>query len=340
MSEDQAAGFVLRVISGPLAGQTAHIPGDRPLLVGRAPESDLSISSDGELSALHFSVEQIDGSYLLRDLGSRNGTQVNRERAREVSLRDGDEIRAGATLFAVVRHEPSRRYAPTEPAPPSRRARTEPVPSSRRARTEPVPSSRRARTEPAPPSRRPRRTGIPATGSPFTASARARLRQERSPLFAVVDAARDPRIRLLLGEAGEQTASLYTGFQGEILADVGPTLVHLPPGSTLLDALVDCGWGDSWGVFLTSNRPFGDVRKHLRRFLLVESGTGKQQYFRFYDPRVLRGFLPTCGPRKVEALFEEIEAFAMEAEDPGKLLRFTAQGGKAIREESALERGS
>ncbi|KYF97358.1 hypothetical protein BE20_38830 [Sorangium cellulosum] len=156
----------------------------------------------------------------------------------------------------------------------------------------------------------------------------------------MVDAARDPRIRLLLGEAGEQTASLYTGFQGEILADVGPTLVHLPPGSTLLDALVDCGWGDSWGVFLTSNRPFGDVRKHLRRFLLVESGTGKQQYFRFYDPRVLRGFLPTCGPRKLEALFEEIEAFAMEAEDPGKLLRFTAQGGKVIREEAALERGS
>ncbi|WP_437899675.1 DUF4123 domain-containing protein [Sorangium sp. So ce124] len=305
MSEDQEAGLVLRVISGPLAGQTARIPGDRPLLVGRAPESDLSIASDGELSALHFSVEQIDGSYLLRDLGSRNGTHVNRERAREVSLRDGDEIRAGGTLFAVARREVSRRYAPTEPAPPSRRAR---------------------------------RTAALATGAPFAASARARLRQERSPLFAVLDAARDPRIRLLLGEAGEQTASLYTGFQGEILADVGPTLVHLPHGSRLLDALVDGGWGDCWGVFLTSDRPFGDVRKHLRRFLLVESGTGKQQYFRFYDPRVLRGFLPTCGPRKLEALFEEVEAFAMEAEDPGKLLRFTARGGKAVREESALER--
>ncbi|WP_437625849.1 DUF4123 domain-containing protein [Sorangium sp. So ce1151] len=311
MSEDQEPGFLLRVISGPLSGQTARIRGDRPLLVGRAPESDLSIASDGELSALHFSVEEIDGSYLLRDLGSRNGTQVNRERAREVSLRDGDEIRAGATLFAVVRREASGangangRCAPTRPAPPSRRSR---------------------------------RTAVVATGAPFTASARARLRQERAPLFAVLDAARDPRIRLLLLEAGEQSASLYTGFQGEILADVGPTLVHLPQGSSLLDALIDSGWGDSWGVFLTSNRPFGDVRKHLRRFLLVESGTGKQQYFRFYDPRVLRSFLPTCAPRKLEALFEEIKSFAMEAEDPGKLLRFTAQGGKAIREESALER--
>ncbi|MGK3995341.1 DUF4123 domain-containing protein [Sorangium sp. So ce1024] len=305
MSEDQEAGFLLRVISGPLAGQTARIPGDRPLLVGRAPESDLSIAADGELSALHFSVERIDGSYLLRDLGSRNGTQVNRERAREVPLRDGDEIRAGATLFTVVRRESNGRCSPTRPAPPSRRTR---------------------------------RTVAVATGAPYAASARARLRQERSPLFAVLDAARDPRIRLLLVEADEQTASLYTGFQGELLADISPTLVHLPPESPLLDALVDSGWGDGWGVFLTSNRPFGDVRKHLRRFLLVESGTGKQQYFRFYDPRVLRRFLPTCSPPKVEALFEEIESFAMEAEDPGKLLRFTARGGKAVREESALDR--
>ncbi|WP_437736610.1 DUF4123 domain-containing protein [Sorangium sp. So ce1335] len=308
MSEDQEAGFLLRVISGPLAGQTARIPGDRPLLVGRAPESDLPIAVDGELSALHFSVEQIDGSYLLRDLGSRNGTQVNRERAREVPLRDGDEIRAGATLFTVVRREPNGangRCTPTQPAPPSRRAR---------------------------------RTVAVATGAPYAASARARLRQERAPLFAVLDAARDPRIRLLLVEAGEQAASLYTGFQGELLADISPTLVHLPRESSLLDALIDSGWGDGWGVFLTSSRPFGDVRKHLRRFLLVESGAGKQQYFRFYDPRVLRGFLPTCGPRKTEALFEEIESFAMEAEDPGKLLRFTAQGGKAIREESTLDR--
>ncbi|WP_437680481.1 DUF4123 domain-containing protein [Sorangium sp. So ce131] len=312
MSEDQEAGFLLQVTSGPLAGQTARIPADRPLLVGRAPESDLSVASDGELSALHFSVEQLDGGYLLRDLGSRNGTQVNRERARTTPLHEGDEIRAGATVFSVVR-------------------------GARRASSRPS-SFACAPTKPAPPSRRSRRTAPAASGAPFAASARQRLQQERSPLFAVLDAARDPRIRLLLGEAGEQSASLYTGIQGEILADVGPTLVHLPHGSRLLDALIDCGWGDSWGVFLTSNRPFVDVRKHLRRFLLVESGTGKQQYFRFYDPRVLRRFLPTCEPRKVEALFEEIEAFAMEAEDPGKLLRFTAHGGKAVREESPLER--
>ncbi|MGK4006040.1 DUF4123 domain-containing protein [Sorangium sp. So ce1036] len=312
MSEDREAGFLLRVTSGPLAGQTAHIPGDRPLLVGRAPESDLSIAGDVELSALHFSVEQLDGSYLLRDLGSRSGTQVNRERAREVSLREGDEIRAGGTLFTVVRGEPSPCGAAANP--------------------------RCAPTEPAPPSRRSRRIAAIARGAPFAASARERLRQERAPLYAVVDAARDPRIRLLLGAADEHTASLYTGFQGEILADVGPTLVHLPRGSSLLDALVDGGWGDSWGVFLTSHRPFGDVRKHLHRFLLVESGTGKQQYFRFYDPRVLRRFLPTCGPRKLEALFEPIESFAMEAEDPGKLLRFTAQRGRAIREELPLTR--
>ena len=43
-------------------------------------------------------------------------------------------------------------------------------------------------------------------------------------------------------------------------------------------------------------------------------------------------------PRQLEALFEGIEAFAMEAEDPARLLRFTAQGGRAAREELALAR--
>jgi hypothetical protein len=308
MSEHQEAILLLRIASGLQVGETARVPGDRPLLVGRAPESDLLIASDGELSALHFSVEQADGGYLLRDLGSRNGTRVNRERVREAMLRDGDEIRAGATTFVVAQRAvgaSARAPAPTAPSPPTRPARP-------------------ARRTPS--------------GAPFTEAARRLLREERSPLYAVLDAARDPRIRLLLGEAGEQIASLYAGFQGEILGDVGPTLVHLPHGSPLLDTLVDNGWGESWGVFLTSGHPFIEVRKHLRRFLLIESGAGKQMYFRFYDPRVLRGFLPSCRPRQIEALFEEIESFTMEAEEPRKLLRFTAQAGKVVREESALAR--
>ena len=46
-------------------------------------------------------------------------------------------------------------------------------------------------------------------------------------------------------------------------------------------------------------------------------------YFRFYDPQMLRLFLPTCGLRQREQIFGEIEVFLVAGRD-GELLRLTA----------------
>ena len=40
--------------------------------------------------------------------------------------------------------------------------------------------------------------------------------------------------------------------------------------------------------------------------------TGEEVYFRFYDPRVLRVFLPTCSVRQKAELFGEIRSFLLE----------------------------
>jgi hypothetical protein len=51
--------------------------------------------------------------------------------------------------------------------------------------------------------------------------------------------------------------------------------------------------------------------------LLVErERDGKLLYFRFYDPRVLRRFLPTCDAEQLRQLFGPIDAFVMEGDDP------------------------
>lgn len=39
-------------------------------------------------------------------------------------------------------------------------------------------------------------------------------------------------------------------------------------------------------------------------------------YFRFYDPRVLRRFLPVCTPDQLYAFFGPIDYFLFEDEDP------------------------
>lgn len=165
--------------------------------------------------------------------------------------------------------------------------------------------------------------------------ARAALAAEAAPLFAVLDAARDPRVRSLVREAAEEVQSLYDGAEGQALADAAPYLVHLSRGGSLLDRLVREGWGQSWGVYLTSDRPFVEVRRHLRRLLFVRAeGERKRLYFRFYDPRVLRVFLPTCDVRQTDEVFGEIGSFLMEGED-GEPIRFTRPAPRPHRTASA-----
>ncbi len=148
------------------------------------------------------------------------------------------------------------------------------------------------------------------------------LRREDEPLFAVLDAARSPRILKLLQGAKPEYESLYEGPEGEELAEVAPYLVSLPRDSELLERLVLGGWGESWGCFLTSPQPFTETRRHLRKFLLVQDErTGRQLYFRFYDPRVLRAFLPTCTAEQRAGFFGPLGSFLVEGAR-GELLRF------------------
>jgi hypothetical protein len=84
------------------------------------------------------------------------------------------------------------------------------------------------------------------------------------------------------------------------------------------------GWGRRWGIYLTSLRPFKEVRTQLRRHLMVEDEESRRRmYFRYYDPATLRVFLPSCTPRQAVELFGPLRAFFAEGED-GEVLRFDA----------------
>jgi pSer/pThr/pTyr-binding forkhead associated (FHA) protein len=67
------------------------------LTVGRADSNNLPIKDDA-VSRVHASVERIAGQYLVRDLGSSNGTFVNGERIiADRTLHPDDEITVGHT---------------------------------------------------------------------------------------------------------------------------------------------------------------------------------------------------------------------------------------------------
>ena len=165
---------------------------------------------------------------------------------------------------------------------------------------------------------------MPISGAPMLHDQLiALMRRDAQPLFAILDAARDIKILNLLLKHQPQCQSLYEGAQGAKLAQVAPYLVELPHDSPFLEVLVREGWGNSWGVYLTCDQDFAVVRRHLRHFLEVTLPEGKQVYFRFYDPRVLRVYLPTCTPDETRAFFGPIRSYFIEGAEPEQLLQFS-----------------
>jgi pSer/pThr/pTyr-binding forkhead associated (FHA) protein len=62
---------------------------------GRHPESDIFLD-DITVSRRHAEISHsAEGEFVLRDVGSLNGTYVNRERIEEARLAPGDEVQIG-----------------------------------------------------------------------------------------------------------------------------------------------------------------------------------------------------------------------------------------------------
>jgi len=85
---------VLVVTRGPNIG-ARYLLADSVVRAGRHPESDIFLD-DITVSRRHVEISPAHGgAYSLRDVGSLNGTYVNRERIDEVQLSPGDEVQIG-----------------------------------------------------------------------------------------------------------------------------------------------------------------------------------------------------------------------------------------------------
>ncbi|MGH3854701.1 MAG: glycogen accumulation regulator GarA [Pseudonocardiaceae bacterium] len=89
-----AAGSALLVVKrGPNAGSRFLL--DRPTTsAGRHPESDIFLD-DVTVSRRHAEFHREGGEFLVVDVGSLNGTYVNREPVDNATLANGDEVQIG-----------------------------------------------------------------------------------------------------------------------------------------------------------------------------------------------------------------------------------------------------
>ncbi|MGA2703392.1 MAG: DUF4123 domain-containing protein [Isosphaeraceae bacterium] len=302
--------LILEVTSGPDAPRSFVIEAGKEVQVGRMAPAQILLANDPTVSRRHFALVFDGQNCRIRDLGSTHGTTVNGLPVSESLVTEGDLIMAGTTgLRVVIGEDFTTEALPLAPdAPPPIELAPTVVAG--------VVTQEHEIIEPT-----------------IHDQVLEILRSQKEPLFAILDAARDPIVHLRIHECPEQKQSLYEGPEAARLAFVAPYLISLPKRSPFLEQLVREGWGNSWGVYMTCDRPFEEVRKHLRHFLTVELEGGKKVLFRFYDPRVLRVFLPTCTSKESAEFHGPISHYLIEADSDDLLLQF-AHGGAGLHLEA------
>jgi pSer/pThr/pTyr-binding forkhead associated (FHA) protein len=272
--------LIVEVRYGRLAGTKVALEPGRSLKVGRTERADLVLAHDQHLSGAHFELAWDGTRCSLRDLGSATGTRLGGQRVAEGDVTHGGWIQAGETDFMV--------YVEGKTPPGRRKLDAE----ARAAEERRLEAAERA-----------------------LASLRASA--AKVPIYAVLDGARDRRILELARQHIETHQSLYEGLPGEVFDSMAPYLVGpMRKDSALLDRLFSEGHGKRWGIYCTSREKFAEVRRHFRRFLMVQLETTNQEaYFRFYDPGVFRVFWPTCSAWQRQKLAEKVQEIFVEEKD-------------------------
>ncbi len=155
-------------------------------------------------------------------------------------------------------------------------------------------------------------------------------------VYALVDAARHESIYPQIMGAKVESVCLHRGKMAGELAWVAPYLVQLQREDPFAEWLLDSGWGGSRSVFVLSSATLSELKRHFRTFMTVYSEDGKSYFFRFYDPRVLRAYLPTCNAAEIKTVFGPVESFVVEEEEPSVLLQFSRAGEKLQKEKVSL----
>jgi hypothetical protein len=142
---------------------------------------------------------------------------------------------------------------------------------------------------------------------------------ESPQVYALLDGARDDAIAKMIRISGLPFSCLYAGNLSPDLQAAAPYLVQVAPESRMFKAFFEAGWGRSWGIFAVAEADvtLQVLRKHFRSLLRVSDEQGKALVFRYYDPRVLRAYLPTCTPSERREFFGPALRLVAESDQPG-----------------------
>lgn len=159
-------------------------------------------------------------------------------------------------------------------------------------------------------------------------------------VYAILDGASVPDLLQNLATHQPDYECLYRGELKPDLAHVAPYLVCLERDADFTNWVIEKGWGQHWGIFVVTDADLRALRRHFRTFLIVYDPDGKPIYFRYYDPRVLRTYLPTCTAEELKTMFGPVASYMLEDEAPANLRRFQLTSGALQQQTKPLAQES
>jgi hypothetical protein len=285
-------GITLTVVRGPSAGSRFAITTGVPTDVGRAAECAIVID-DASLSRRHFEILWNPPHCEIRDLGSRNGVYVNGGRIDATRVRPGARIGAGDSEFVL---ELDATVAGPTPLFPD---------------VEPTLSP-----------------DAPPSADPVFGRLLGAISADVS-LYALVDGASAFELAFAGRLMGHALYSLFTGSLAATVASVGPCLVAIAEPSAFLTRWAAAN-GSHAGVLLQSKASLADLHRHLRSIFVVSDEEGAEYFFRYYDPRVMRTFLPTCRESELREFFGPVDQWLVEADQTAGYLAYRLKENELV----------
>ena len=152
-------------------------------------------------------------------------------------------------------------------------------------------------------------------------------------VYVILDGAQNESLLDVMADhAGLEYECLMTGELEPDMQEVAPYIIHLKEDAAFTSWLMNNGWGQSWGVFVLSSADLGEIWRDLRMHMRVTDPNGRPLYFRFYDPRVMNAFLPTCDAKQLKEFFGRAESFVAELEGGESAHVFSLANGELVTE--------
>jgi hypothetical protein len=145
-------------------------------------------------------------------------------------------------------------------------------------------------------------------------------------VYAVIDGAampgHGPDLQQIILDSSAPHARLLKGDHPPEVEAVAPRLVMLQPDSAVTSWFFGQGWGLGLGVLALAAADLRTMRRHFQALMQVSLPDGRIVSFRWYDPAILRVYLPSCTATEAGFVFGPVALYLTEGDDPHELRQF------------------